>query len=174
MQKRRARNYYYASHSTCKRGEGLAPSKKIKGYCSPVPQSARPPASPFARSPPRSPNISCHLYHDAGVVRILIERLKQRCTSIKSIATSLRRGVLEISSAKAAPATKLSCQSYHARYPRQSYNAEHVLPSLPSSPQLAPMDQSHKPKLLVMPADPDIGHAVRGPLWAAAAPSLDS
>ena len=35
------------------------------------------------------------------------------------------------------------------------------------SPELAPMDQSHKPKLLVMPADPDIGHAVRGPLWAA-------
>ena len=161
------------SHSTCKRGEGLAPSKKNQGVLFACP-SVRPPASPFARSPPRSPNISCHLYHDAGVVRILIERLKQRCISIKSIATSLRRGVLEISSAKAAPATKLSCQSYHARYPRQSYNAEHVLPSLPSSPQLAPMDQSHKPKLLVMPADPDIGHAVRGPLWAAAAPSLDS
>ena len=79
------------STSTCKRGEGLAPSKKIKGYCSPV----------------RSPNISCHLYHDTRVVGILIERLKQRCISIKSTPTSLRRGVLKISSAKVPSAVLL-------------------------------------------------------------------
>ena len=82
-------------------GRGIGALEKNQGVLFACP-SVRPPASPFARSPPRSPNISCHLYHDAGVVRILIERLKQRCISIKSIATSLRRGVLEISSAKAS------------------------------------------------------------------------
>ena len=126
-------------------GRGIGALEKNQGVLFACP-SVRPPASPFARSPPRSPNISCHLYHDASVVRILIERLKQRCTTIKSIATSLRRGVLEISSAKAAPATKLSCQSYHARYPRpttqQSMSFPPCPPHLNSRQWTNPINQS--------------------------------
>ena len=126
-------------------GRGIGALEKNQGVLFACP-SVRPTASPFARSPPRSPNISCHLYHDAGVVRILIERLKQRCISIKkSIATSLRPGVLEISSAKAAPATKLSCQSYHARYPRrrtQSMSFPPCPPHMNSRQWTNPINQS--------------------------------
>ena len=113
-------------------GRGIGALEKNQGVLFACP-SVRPPASPFARSPPRSPNISCHLYHDASVVRILIERLKQRCTSIKkkycnfTPARRARNFIGESRSRDEAVLPILSCKIS----PPYTAVAEHVPPCLP-------------------------------------------